>query len=99
MPARLHLGVQYQANHNKIHSLTHTHLYTDTKISRQFEVRCLTQGHIDMWQEEAGIEPTTLQDEPLISVITGKPMQSPSLKSVAGMFQSCVSEELFLIVF
>ncbi|MED6295079.1 hypothetical protein CHARACLAT_027711 [Characodon lateralis] len=37
-----------------------THLCTDTQIGRQLEVKCLVQGHIDMWQEEAGIEPTPI---------------------------------------
>ncbi|MED6280016.1 hypothetical protein CHARACLAT_006488 [Characodon lateralis] len=52
-----------------MHSLTHTHSYTDTQIGRQFEVKCLAQGHIDMWQEEAEIEHTTLglQDDHSLS--------------------------------
>ncbi|MEQ2193903.1 hypothetical protein XENOCAPTIV_017388 [Xenoophorus captivus] len=33
-------------------------LPTDPEISTQFEIKCLAQGNIEVWQKEAGIEPT-----------------------------------------
>lgn len=41
------------------HSVTHrhTHYHTHTELSRQLGVNYQAQGHIFMWQEEAGIGP------------------------------------------
>lgn len=49
----------FQEGH--IQPFTLTHSYSDTQIGRQFEVKCLAQKHIHMWQEVAGIEPTTFR--------------------------------------
>lgn len=49
------LTTQSVLHYSHIHPFAH--LSTDTQIGRQLGIKCLAQGHINLWQEEAEIEP------------------------------------------
>lgn len=42
---------------------THTHTFMHRHIGRQLAAKSLAQGHNNLWQEEAGIKPTTFPSD------------------------------------
>lgn len=53
----------HQNIHSDSYTNTHTHTFMHRHIGRQLAAKSLAQGHNNLWQEEAGIKPTTFPSD------------------------------------